>query len=147
MPYASAEIKGNYLAPKLSGIVNFYEWMDGVMVLAEVANLPTNSATNFFAFHIHEGTSCGEFNTKFEDAKGHYNPSNVPHPLHAGDMPPLFGNNGYAYLSFYTTRFKLQDIINKTIIIHAGPDDFTSQPAGNAGDRIGCGIIVQKNES
>ena len=42
-------------------------------------------------------------------------------------MPPLFGNNGYAYLSFFTNRFSLDDIIGKVVIIHSHPDDFYSR--------------------
>lgn len=119
------------------------------MVLVEVANLPTDissntTPSNIFAFHIHEGDSCNDPNKKFESTKGHFNPTNMPHPLHAGDMPPLFGNDRYAYMVFYTNRFVPEDIINKTVIIHSNRDDFTSQPSGNAGDRIGCGVIQKK---
>lgn len=146
MPNISAEIKGNYLAPKLSGIVDFIPWNDGTMVRVEVANLPINETPNpnIFAFHIHDGNSCGDKNTKFESAMGHYNPSNKAHPLHVGDMPSLFGNNGYTFMSFYTNRFKPEDVVNRTVIIHSNYDDYTSQPAGNSGDRIACGVITKK---
>lgn len=145
MPYATAEIKGNYLAPKLNGIASFFPWLDGTLVKVEIANLPTGeTSSNIFAIHIHEGDSCGGPNTKFESAKGHYNPTNEPHPLHAGDMPSLFSNKGYALMVFYTERFKPEDIVGKTIIVHAHSDDYMSQPAGNAGDRIGCGVIEKK---
>ena len=49
-----------------------------------------------------------------------------------GDLPPLFENNGYAYLSFLTNRFKVNDIIGKAIIIHSNPDDFTTDPSENS---------------
>ena len=71
------------------------------------------------------------------------NPNNLPHPQHAGDLPPLLGNQGYAYSAFYTDRFELPDIIGRSLIIHSGADDFTTQPSGNAGVKIGCGVIVQ----
>ena len=74
----------------------------------------------------------------------HYNPHNCPHPYHAGDMPPLFGTNGYAFLSFITSRFKVNEIIGKTVIIHSSPDDFTTQPSGNSGTKIACGVIIGK---
>lgn len=56
-------------------------------------------------------------------------------------MPPLFENNGYAYLSFLTNRFHIKDIIGKTVIIHDMPDDFRTDPSGNSGNKIACGII------
>jgi len=64
------------------------------------------------------------------------------HPHHAGDLPPLFGNNGYALSMFLTTRFSVSEIIGRTVILHSAPDDFTSQPAGNSGVKIACGVIV-----
>lgn len=56
-------------------------------------------------------------------------------------MPPLFENNGYAYLSFLTNRFQIKDIVGKTVIIHDMPDDFKTDPSGNSGTKIACGII------
>ena len=152
MPYASAEILGNYLAPKLNGIVEFYPWLDGTLVKVEVANLPpTREAFGgsvavgpFFAFHIHAGGSCGDASSKFESSMGHYNPTNQQHPLHAGDLPVLLSNNGYAFMTVYTNRFKPSDIIGKTVIIHLHADDYATQPSGNAGERIGCGGIIKK---
>ena len=54
-----------------------------------------------------------------------------------------FGNNGYAYLSVFTSRFSIDDIISKVLIIHDMPDDFTTQPSGNAGTKIACGKIMR----
>ena len=62
--------------------------------------------------------------------------------MHTGDLPPLLNNNGYAYLSFYDNRFRLKEILGKSIIIHSRRDDFTSQPAGDSGEKIGCGVIT-----
>ena len=102
---------------------------------------PTHPAS-IFAFHIHSGGTCsGSADDPFRDAQGHYHPENCPHPAHAGDMPPLFSNKGYAAQAFLTGRFTVREIIGRTVIIHAGTDDFTSQPAGNAGARIACGVI------
>ena len=56
-------------------------------------------------------------------------------------MPPLIANNGYAIQAFLTDRFTVREILGKTVIIHDSADDFTSQPAGNAGARIACGVI------
>ncbi|MDY3869634.1 MAG: superoxide dismutase family protein [Clostridiaceae bacterium] len=77
----------------------------------------------------------------FSNALSHYDPGSCPHPYHAGDLPPLFGNSGYAFQVFFTDRFSVREILGKTVIIHANPDDFTTQPAGKAGQRIACGEI------
>ena len=53
----------------------------------------------------------------------------------------MFGNDGYAWGAVVTDRFKIDQVIGRTVIIHAGPDDFTSQPSGNAGAKIACGVI------
>ena len=57
-------------------------------------------------------------------------------------MPPIFGNDGYSYMSFFTNRFNLSEIIGKSVIIHSNTDDLTSQPSGNSGEKIACGIIT-----
>lgn len=150
MPYATAHLLGNHLAPKLDGIVEFFPWLDGTLVEVQVANLPqtkeiTNDAQPIgpFAFHIHEGNSCGNDDSKFQSAMSHYNPANKQHAFHAGDLPSLLSNDGYAYMSVYTNRFKPEDVVNRTVIIHLHPDDYRTQPAGNAGDRIACGVIIK----
>ena len=83
----------------------------------------------------------GTADDPFADALTHYNPQCCPHPAHAGDMPPLIANNGYAIQAFLTDRFTVREILGKTVIIHDSADDFSSQPAGNAGARIACGVI------
>ncbi len=90
------------------------------------------------------GDSCsGNSNDEFADAKMHYNLTNCPHPYHAGDLPPLIENNGYSYMRVFVNKFNLNDIIEKVIIIHDMPDDFTSQPSGNSGTKIACGKITR----
>ena len=137
-PFATANIKGGNITPNLSGQVKFYQKRGYVLVSAEIEGLPKTDS-GFFGFHIHEGESCeGE---DFSKSGSHYNPQNAPHPAHAGDMPPLISCNGSAYMTFATDRFKVSDIIGKTVIIHNRPDDFNSQPSGNAGTKIACGVI------
>ena len=80
-------------------------------------------------------------NDPFPLSGAHYNPGACEHPHHAGDLPPLFGCNGYAMSVFLTDRFLVDDVIGKTLIIHDRPDDFKTQPAGNAGEKIACGVI------
>ena len=90
------------------------------------------------------GDSCsGNSNDEFADTKMHYNPTNCPHPYHAGDLPPLIENNGYSYMRVFVNKFNLNDIIGKVIIIHDMPDDFTSQPSGKSGTKIACGKITK----
>ncbi len=148
MSYAIAYLKGNYLAPKLEGKVELFPWRDGTLVKVEVANLPImEPATKKeppigpFAFHIHEGKTCNNLNNDFKSALKHFNPENKPHPFHAGDLPSLFSNDGYAFMIVFTNCFKPIDVIERAIIIHQNPDDYKTQPSGNAGPRIACGII------
>ncbi len=146
-PHAIAQINGSQDYPRINGTVKLYQTGFGVIVFAEVNGLTENKSNcgevgNIFAFHIHEGCQCsGNIDDPFANAKKHYNPNDCPHPYHAGDLPPLFSNNGYALSIFLTNRFCVKEVLNKTIIIHNQPDDFTTQPSGNAGTKIACGVI------
>lgn len=143
---ALADVKGSDKYPGINGRVVFKKKGDGVLVTAEIMGLPyeiENCHDKVFGFHIHEGDSCtGNESDPFANAGGHYNPNGCEHPMHAGDLPPLFGNNGYAYLSFYTDRFDISEIIGRVIIIHDMSDDFKTQPSGNSGEKIACGKIM-----
>lgn len=145
---AAACIRGSESCPCLKGTVRFYQLCSSVLVTAELEGLPSGSSfcnEPVFAFHIHEGNSCtGNSDDPFADAMGHYNPHNCSHPYHAGDMPPLFGVNGSAFLAFTTDRFWVNEILGRAVIVHAMSDDFHTQPSGNAGEKIGCGIIHGK---
>lgn len=141
-PAAIARVSGGPGVPGLSGTVAFFRVPLGVIVAAEIRGLPHRGApcsAGVFGFHIHEGTACT--GADFADTKGHYNPGQCPHPQHAGDLPPLFECQGRAFLVVLTDRFEIPNIIGRTVVIHSMPDDFTSQPAGNAGTKIGCGVI------
>lgn len=138
-PCAVARIKGGSTVPKLQGTVKFYRKCGGVLVEANLCGLPRDSKTGFFAMHIHDGADCG--GEKFADAGSHFNPEKREHPMHQGDLPPLLGCGGKAYMMAWTDRFCVKDIIGRTVVIHGEPDDFHSQPAGNAGEKIGCGEI------
>ena len=142
-PTAIAYISGGQRAPDLFGEVKFYQKHGSVLVVANVYNLPQSSDSGFFALHIHEGDSCsGE---KFSNTGAHYNPSETLHPNHAGDLPPLMLCNGGAYMTVKTDRFCVEEIIGRTVVIHDGADDFKSQPSGNAGEKIACGLIRRNN--
>lgn len=136
-PAAVANLRGGRGATQLSGTVRFYQFPGGILVEADISGLPDNGL-GFYGFHIHTGGACGG---DFSTAGGHYNPTNAPHPRHAGDLPPLMSYNGRAYLAVMSDRFSLPDIIGRTVIVHDMPDDFRTQPAGNAGGRLACGSI------
>lgn len=138
-PDAVAKIHGGEQAPCLKGSVKFYQLPGGVLVETELTGLPSQPPSGFFAFHIHEKGDCsGE---GFPNTGGHYDPESRPHPFHAGDLPPLLSCKGRAYLAVITGRFCVKDVIGRSVVIHAGPDDLHTQPAGNAGAKIGCGAI------
>lgn len=145
MPMARAFVKGNADNPNLSGIVDFYTAYEGTLLVCEFSGLPydtTPCANNIHALHIHQTGDCeSTMDTAFMQTGGHYNPTNCLHPAHAGDLPPLFSNHGFAFQVFYTERFQVADVVGRAVIVHAKRDDFTSQPSGDAGDRIGCGVI------
>lgn len=126
-------------AGRIRGTVHFSQQRTGTLVTASISGLPRQG---FFAFHIHEGSSCGGQN--FADTGAHWNPSNQLHPDHAGDLPPILSCHGRAWMSVLTDRFCVEEVIGRTVVIHDWPDDFTTQPAGNAGQKIACGIIRRR---
>lgn len=147
---AHAKICGGPLAPKLHGDVYFEECQEGVWVTVEICGLPSfRPARNGqpqigpHGFHIHEEGVCtvGDPQDPFMAAGGHWNPTGQPHGNHAGDFPALFSNHGVAGMCFFTDKFAVEDIIGRTVIIHQSPDDYQTQPAGNSGQRLACGVI------
>lgn len=148
-PEAYAQVFGSEKYPGISGDVLFYSVFGGTLLLADIIGLPSSTGDcveNVFGFHIHEGEDCeGTTEDPFAQAGLHYNPKDCQHPYHAGDLPPLFGNHGIAWMMVFTDRFQPKEVVGRTIIIHDQPDDFTSQPAGNAGEKIACGEIESES--
>ena len=140
-PDAIAWIKGNKENERLSGEVCFYNTMrSGILISAELFGLPDwENNTGFYGMHIHEYGDCAD---NFQKTGNHYNPGNVKHPMHAGDLPSLLSNHGYAWMAFYDHRFSIQEILGKSVVIHGQRDDFTTQPSGDSGVKIGCGVIL-----
>ncbi|ERJ13871.1 superoxide dismutase family protein [Haloplasma contractile] len=148
---AIAELKGGPLAPELRGEVVFEEVEGGTIVYVNVDGLPNyQPAENGgdpigpHGFHIHENGTCvvGNQSKPFLEAGDHWNPTNQPHGNHAGDFPVLFSNNGRSIMTFFTNKFTVPEVIGKSVIIHQNPDDYRTQPAGDAGKRLACGVIV-----
>lgn len=144
-PDAMANITGSNSYPDINGTLKLYQTDTGVYAVALVYGLPKgiNKCNKpVFAMHIHNGAGClGTNEDPFADSGTHYNPDNCSHPFHAGDLPPLFSNNSFAWTAFLTDRFKVTDVAELPVIVHAKPDDFTTQPSGNSGEKIACGII------
>lgn len=147
---AVAHILGGPLDPKIRGTVVFTEVPGGVKVAVEVKGLPKFKPSSGgspqvgpHGFHIHEAGNCsvGNPNDPFMSAGSHWNPTNQPHGNHAGDFPSLFSNDGYAKMIFFTNKFKVDQVIGKSVIIHESPDDYKTQPSGNSGRRLACGVI------
>lgn len=137
-PSAVATINSSREVPLLKGTIRFYQRPFGVLVEANVSGLPGNG---FFGFHIHDGASCEGIG--FPSTGNHYAPGKQLHPDHAGDLPPLLSYGGRAYMAVVTDRFSIREILGRTVVIHRESDDFRTQPGGNSGDKIGCGVIVK----
>ncbi len=141
-PSAAAWIRGNAENPQLSGIVRFFEApYGGILIEAEVFGLPNVKiphSTDFYGMHIHEFGNCAQ---PFDRTGNHYSNPPALHPQHSGDMIPLFGNQGYAWTVFYNKRITIPEIMGRSVVIHAMADDFKTQPSGDSGMKIGCGVI------
>ena len=138
VPSGKAPAAMAQLAPtqgnKVSGTVNFVQSGDKLTVLAEVSGL----TPGLHGFHIHEKGDC---------SAPHGSPEHAQH--HAGDMLQLVADaNGNARQASYIMGPTIGDgpgsIIGRSVIIHASPDDFKTQPTGNSGARQACGVIVKK---
>lgn len=141
IPKAYAVLRGGSKYPSIIGTVNFYQHRSGIGIMIEACmqNLPPAAAPSFLGFHIHENGNCSDNSTH---TGMHYNPQNAEHPHHLGDLVPIFNSNGSAYLVFYDSYLSISDIIGRSLILHEKADDFTTQPSGNSGDKIACGVIL-----
>jgi superoxide dismutase, Cu-Zn family len=130
-----------------SGVVHFTELADGsVDVHAVISGVPEG----VHGFHIHDKGDCGDNGNA---AGGHFNPSRVAHgaptvdPHHAGDFGNITADSsGKAETRFTTRSITLStganSAVGHAVILHASPDDLTTQPTGNAGARIACGVVT-----
>jgi superoxide dismutase, Cu-Zn family len=138
---------------KVSGTVTFTEVEDGVRVRAEITGLTPGN----HGFHVHEFGDCSAADAS--SAGAHFNPTEQPHAApdaearHVGDMGNVEADAaGAAELNYVDhnlslTRDKLS-IIGRSVVVHAKADDLKSQPAGDSGARVACGVIgLAKNNS
>ena len=131
-----------------SGTVMFHQHGDRVMVHARVEGLKPGQE---HGFHIHEKGDCSSGDGM--STGGHFNPTAKPHgpqdtDHHAGDLPSLKADaSGRADARFYVSGVTIgsgaADIVGKGLIVHAMPDDYKTQPTGNAGARIACAVITR----
>lgn len=129
------------------GTVHFQDQGDGsVEVVVDLTGVPPG----VHGFHVHDKGDCGN---NGQNAGGHFNPTNMPHAApdtqshHAGD----FGNvtadeKGEVHTRFETHSVTVKEgtmsVIGHAVVLHGNPDDLVSQPAGNAGPRIACGVTT-----
>lgn len=130
----------------VTGTVRFTRTGKGVQVEARLNNLSQGK----HGFHIHQYGNCSD-SQGFTTAGGHYNPEKQQHgsptadQRHVGDMGNVpAGPEGTAELTYTDQIIQLNgknSVIGRAVIIHAGEDDLESQPSGDAGSRVGCGVI------
>ena len=135
----------------MSGTVTFTQAGDVVRVTAQVSGLKPGAE---HGFHVHEKGDCSSGDGM--SAGGHFNPAAKAHgnyhaggDRHAGDMPNLKADgSGNASASFDVTGIAVgsgtADVVGKGLIVHRDPDDYKSQPAGNAGPRLACAVIRKR---
>lgn len=133
------------------GNVEFIEGKDGVLISLDLQNVPAG----VHGIHIHTVGKCGR--PTFESAGAHFNPTNKKHGVnnpegpHAGDLPNITPEeDGTVNLEFTSKNITLQkEMVNSifdqdgsSIVIHEKADDYVTDPAGNSGARIACGVIT-----
>jgi Cu-Zn family superoxide dismutase len=128
------------------GTVTFTQDGSEVRVRATISGLKPGAE---HGFHVHEKGDCSSGDGM--STGGHYNPTGMPHgpprgEHHAGDMPSLMADAyGNASVSFELKGVAVgsgpADLVGKGLIVHRDPDDYTTQPTGNAGPRIACAVI------
>jgi superoxide dismutase, Cu-Zn family len=136
--------------PGFSGRVIFYQAGSQVRVVADVTGV---SPPGNHGFHVHENGKCERDPGKdFASAGGHFNPGGTPHACpdaashHAGDLGNIVINaDGTGHVDVTTSALSLSgasSVVGRAVILHAAPDDCTTQPTGNAGGRLACGVIA-----
>jgi len=133
----------------VTGTATFTQHGDVVHVIVEVSNAPQG----VHAVHLHEKGDCSAPDAA--SAGGHFNPTGMAHGSpdapahHAGDFGNMtVGEDGHGKLELDSTMLTVapgdRSVVGRAIVVHAKADDMTTQPSGNAGERIGCGVVSAK---
>lgn len=136
-----------------TGEAQLFETPAGVLIRVEIKDLP---AGQWVAFHAHEHGACSPADGH-KAAGGHFNPTSAKHGYfaeggpHAGDMPnQRVGSDGVLRAEVFAPMLSLggagrasSDVSGRTLMIHAKPDDYASQPAGDAGARLACAPVAR----
>lgn len=149
---AEAALSGTKSDTTVDGTASFVKEADGKVKLDLQLSVPL-MANKSVAVHLHEHGECGNSGN---DSHGHWNPTHKQHgkwgtgEFHSGDIGNVsLDSGGKGTFSLTTDLWTLggdstTNILDRAVIVHSGVDDYTSQPAGNAGSRIGCGVIKKK---
>jgi Cu-Zn family superoxide dismutase len=133
---------------RVSGKLTMAPMGDGVHISGEIGGLPPNAPSGF---HVHEKGDCSAVDAS--SAGAHFNPAGSQHGRagtavhHAGDMDNVVADaSGVARVNVHLLGVTLggggpNDIAGRAVIVHAAPDDYQTQPTGNAGARVACGVI------
>lgn len=147
--HAEATLSGMYADTTVDGTIKFETDQGGKVVMTLDITVPAKAGKSI-AVHIHEHGNCGDTAKLAHD---HWNPTNAGHgkwgspSFHSGDIGNIQLNaKGNGTLSLITDLWTLggqpaKNILGKSIIVHGDMDDYKTQPTGNAGTRIGCGVI------
>ena len=147
--HAEAALTGTYPDTSVTGTAKFDAQDNGKVKMELEITVPAKAGKSV-AVHIHEHGDCGD---NGKASHGHWNPTNSQHGkwgsanFHVGDIGNVkLDKDGKGKLSLETDLWTLggtpqKNILSKALIVHGGVDDYTTQPTGNAGSRIGCGVI------
>jgi len=147
--HAEAVLSGTFADTSVTGTVKFDSESDGKVKMTLELTVPAKAGKSV-AVHIHEHGDCGD---TAKMAHGHWNPTNAQHgkwgsaSFHSGDIGNVkLDSKGKGTMTLTTDLWTLggandKNIIGRSIIVHGGVDDYKTQPSGNSGARIGCGVI------